>query len=403
MGRDDAGQQRSNLWRHIGIKPWPGAMRRGDQVGIRCVFMRGGTSRGVFLHQTDLPADLARREKLIVGIYGSPDIRQIDGLGGATPLTSKVAIVGHSSRPDADVDFTFGQVAIDEPKVEFSGECGNMAAAVGPFAVDERLVAASEPVTHVQIHLTNTKTVVTAEVPVCNGLAAVDGETEVSGVPGLGARILLDFKDVGGTLGKGLLPTGRAHEVLQTSAGAVEVSIVDAANPVVFVKPSAFGLTGVELPDAFTPDVLAQMEAVRSAAAKRLGLRAETMRAIPKLYMIHPPADYTDLNGRLVRADDVNVIGRGLSMGVPHEAYAATAAVCTAAAALLPGTLVQEMLRLDHVRPAHIRIGHPGGILGIDAEMEWVSGHARLVRAAIERTARRIMEGTVYVPLSRLV
>jgi 2-methylaconitate cis-trans-isomerase PrpF len=359
MGRDDVGQQRLSLSRRIGINAWPGAMRRGDQVGVRCVFMRGGTSRGVFLHEADLPDDLAWREKLIVGIYGSPDIRQIDGLGGATPLTSKVAIVGHSARPDADVDFTFGQVGIDEPRVEFSGECGNMAAAVGPFAIDERLVAASEPVTHVRIHLTNTKTVLTAEVPVCNGLAAVDGETEMSGVPGLGARILLDFKDVGGTLGKGLLPTGHAREVLQTSVGAVEVSIVDAANPVVFVKPSVFGLMGVELPDAFTPGVLAQMEAVRAAAATRLGLRGEAMRAIPKLYLISSPADYPDLNGQLVRADHVNVIGRGLSMGVPHEAYAATVAVCTAAAALIPGTLVQEVLRRDHVRPAHIRIGHP--------------------------------------------
>jgi methylitaconate Delta-isomerase len=403
MGLDDAGQQRLSRSRCLGVIAWPGAMRHGDQVGVRCVFMRGGTSRGVFLHEADLPDDPVRREKLILGIYGSPDVRQIDGLGGATPLTSKVAIVGRSARPDADVDFTFGQAGIGEPRVEFSGECGNMAAAVGPFAIDERLVAASEPLTGVRIHLTNTKTVLTAEVPVCHVLAAVDGETEVSGVPGLGAKTLLDFKDVGGTLGRGLLPTGHAREVLQTSVGAVEVSIVDAANPVVFVKPAAFGLTGVELPDAFTPGVLAQLEAVRAAAAKRLGLRGEAMRAIPKLYLISSPADYTDLNGRLVRADRVNVIGRGLSMGVPHEAYAATVAVGTAAAALLPGTLVQEALRLDQVRPAHIRIGHPGGILGIDAEVEWVSGHARLVRAAIERTARRIMEGTVYVPLSRLV
>ena len=153
MGPDDGWRQRLSLSRRIEIDAWPSAMRHGDQVRVRYVFRRGGISRGVLLHEADLPADLAWREKLIVGIYGSPDIRQIDGLGGATPLTSKVVIVGHSTRPDADVDCTFGQVGIDEPRVECSCECGNMAAAVGPFAIDKRLVAASEPVIRVRIHL----------------------------------------------------------------------------------------------------------------------------------------------------------------------------------------------------------------------------------------------------------
>lgn len=187
--------------------------------------------------------------------------------------------------------------------------------------------------TRVRLHLTNTKTVLTAEVPVGNGLAAVDGDSEMSGVPGVGARILLDCGDVGGTLGTGLLPTGYARGVLQTSIGAVEVSIVDAANPVVFVKPSVVGLRGVERPDACTPGVLAQMEAVRAAAAKRLGRRAEALRAIPTRSLMGSRADDTDLNGRLLRADHVHVMGRGLSLGVPPEAYAATIAVCTAAAA----------------------------------------------------------------------
>lgn len=194
-----------------------------------------------------------------------------------------------------------------------------------------------------------------------DGLAAVDGDTARSGVPGVGARIRLDCGDVGGTLGTGLLPTGYARGVLQTSIGAVEVSIVDAANPVVFVKPSVVGLRGVERPDACTPGVLAQMEAVRAAAAKRLGRRAEALRAIPTRSLMGSRADDTDLNGRLLRADHVHVMGRGLSLGVPPEAYAATIAVCTAAAAWFPGTRVQEGLRLDHVRPAHSRMGHPWG------------------------------------------
>ena len=330
MELNETGQWRLHASRPVESHTWPGARRRGDQVGIRCVFMRGGTSRGAFLHATDLPDDLAIREKLLLGMYGSPDIRQIDGLGGAHPLTSKVAIVGRSSRPDADVDFTFGQVCIDAPRVEFAGNCGNMAAAVGPFAIDEGLVAASEPVTCVRIHLTNTHTLLRVEVPVCHGLARVEGDAEVSGVPGTGARLLLDFGDVGGTLGKGLLPTGRTRDVLQTSSRTFEVSIVDAGNPTVFVRASAFGLQGTELPSAFTPGVLAQMQAVRAAAAHTLGLEAEATLAIPKLYLISAPTDYTDLVGHRVRADHVNLLGRGLSMGVPHQAYAATAAVCTA-------------------------------------------------------------------------
>jgi methylitaconate Delta-isomerase len=403
MALNETGQGQLHLSRQVGSRAWPGAKRRGDQVGIRCVFMRGGTSRGALLHAVDLPDDLALREQLLLGMYGSPDIRQIDGLGGAHPLTSKVAIVGHSSRPNADVDFTFGQVCIDKPHVEFSGNCGNMAAAVGSFAIDEGLVAASEPVTRVRIHLTNTQTLLIAEVPVCNGLARVEGQAEVSGVPGTGARILLDFGDVGGTLGKGLLPTGRARDVLQASSRTFEVSIVDAGNPIVFVRASAFGLKGTELPTAFTPGVLAQMQAVRAAAAQRLGLEAEAMLAIPKLYLISAPTDYLDLGGQRVRAEQVHLLGRGLSMGVPHQAYAATAAVCTAAAALLPDTLVQEALRPDLVRPTCLRIGHPSGVLSVDATIEWRAGQPRLVRAALESTARRIMEGTVYVPLRRLI
>jgi 2-methylaconitate cis-trans-isomerase PrpF len=351
MALNETGQGQGHSARRVGSRAWSGAKQRGDQVGIRCVFMRGGTSRGAFLHAADIPQELALREQLLLGIYGSPDIRQIDGLGGAHPLTSKVAIVGHSSRSDADVDFTFGQVCIDKPHVEFSGNCGNMAAAVGPFAIDEGLVAAAEPVTRLRIHLTNTQTLLTAEVPVCNGLARVEGYAEISGVPSTGARILLDFGDVGGTLGKGLLPTGRARDVLQVWSRTFEVSIVDAGNPIVFVRASAFGLKGTELPSAFTPGALAQMQAVRAAAAQRLGLEAEALLAVPKLYLISAPTGYIALGGQQVRAEQVHLLGRGLSMGVPHQAYAATAAVCTAAAALLPETLVQEVLRPDPVQP----------------------------------------------------
>jgi 2-methylaconitate cis-trans-isomerase PrpF len=381
---------------------------RGDQIGIRCVFMRGGTSRGAYLNEKDLPADPELREKLVLAIYGSPDARQIDGLGGADPLTSKVAIVGPSTHPDADVNYTFGQVRIDEPHVDFSGNCGNISSGIGPFAIEEGLVEAREPVTTVRVYVTNTDSILTADVPVRNGTALVGGEAEIAGVPGTGAPIFLDFGDAGSTLGLGILPTGNPTDVLDTGMGPVEVSLVDAGNPGVFVSPSVFGLRGTELPAEFTAEQLAQMELVRSAGAVRLGLvdtperAAEVTPAIPKLYLISPPADYLDLAGRPVRAEQISVVGRGLIMRVPHQAYAATILVCTAAAALIPGTLVHRAARPDPENPGRIRIGHPSGVMGIEATIEWQDGQPVMRRAAVERTARRIMEGTVYVPIDRI-
>jgi methylitaconate Delta-isomerase len=388
------------------LQPWSGAIRRGDQVGIRCVFMRGGTSRGAILRAEDLPADPDLRERVILAIYGSPDVRQIDGVGGADPLTSKVAIVGPPSRPDADVDFIFGQVRIDEPKVDFTGNCGNISSAIAPFAVDEGLVEASEPTTRVRIHLVNTAAVIVAEVQVRDGLTVVEGDTEVPGVPGAGARVMLDFGEGSDTLGRGILPTGLARETVETPHGEVEVSIVDAANPVVFARPDAFGLTGTELPKALTPELLARMEEVRAAAAVRLGLAdspAEAARvtpAVPKLYLVSPPADYTDLAGRSVRRDDITLVGRGLSMRMPHQAYAGTVAICTGVAASIPGTLPHEAV--GDWAGGRLVIGHPSGLMGVEVEVGEQDGLYVVRRAAIERTARRIMDGTVYVPESRL-
>lgn len=391
------------------LELWPGAVVRGDQVGVPCAFMRGGTSRGAYLNVKHLPSDPVLLERLVLAIYGSPDVRQIDGLGGADPLTSKVALVGPSTHPDADVDYTFGQVRIDEATVDFVGNCGNISSAVAPFAIDERLVAAVEPVTTVRIHVTNIGAIISADVQVRDGRALVDGGAEVAGVPGSGSPVLLDFGEGGSTLGHGILPTGNPTDVLDTELGPVEVSLVDAGNPGVFVHPSAFGLKGTELPDELTPELLAQMELVRSAAAVRLGLvavatdAAEVTPAVPKLYMMSEPADYVDLAGRDVPASQINIVGRGLIMRAPHQAYAASIVICTATAALIPGTLVEKLARPDTDHPGRIRIGHPSGVVMAEASLEWADGKPELRKAAVERTARRIMDGTVYVPISRLV
>jgi 2-methylaconitate cis-trans-isomerase PrpF len=270
-------------------------------------------------------------------------------------------------------------------------------------------VAAVEPETLVRIYLVNTGGVITSRVPVRTGVALADGDAEVPGVPGRGAPIILDFGEGSSVLGRGLLPTGKAREELQTADGPVEVSIVDAGNPTVFVHPRNFGLSGTELPDQLTPEILARAERVRAAGAERLGLvdsAADATRvtpAVPKLYMVSEPTDYADVGRRQISASEIDITGRGLSMQVPHRAYAGTVAICTAAAALVPGSVVADVVRRAEGSRRRLRIGHPSGVMGVEAEVvEGPDGKPMVTVAAIERTARRIMEGTVYVSRDRL-
>jgi methylitaconate Delta-isomerase len=382
---------------------------RGDQYAIRAVFMRGGTSRGAFLHAADLPADPELRDALILGLYGSPDIRQIDGLGGGDSLTSKVAIIGPPSRPDADVDYTFGQVRVAEPKIDYTGNCGNMSSAVGPFALDEGLVPAVEGLNRVRVHNTNTGKVIVAEVQVRDGRAQACGETEIPGVPGAGACVMLDFQDSGGSVTGQLLPTGKPRDELETPSGRYTVSLVDASNPCVFVRAADLGISGVELPAEITanPELSRALEDIRSAAAVRLGfvddasMAAAVTPAIPKVAFVARPSAYTTLSGRSIAAHEMSRVARCMSMQTPHKAYAVTVAICTAAAAKIAGTVVQEVY-LEGDPPTEVRLGHPGGVMITDVVIEPGPDGLWLSRAAIARTARRIMDGTAYVPLSKL-
>jgi len=382
-------------------------LQRGDQIGVRCVFMRGGTSRGAFLHAGDLPQDRAVLEALIVAIYGSPDFRQIDGLGGATPLTSKVGIVSRSTSSDFDVDFVFGQVRITEPRVDFIGNCGNLSAAIGPFAIDEGLVKAAEPETTLRIRLVNTGGMLVATVPVRAGLAATEGDVALDGVPGTGAGVTLSFGGEGGdTLGRGLLPTGRARERLKLTWGEVDVSVVDAANPVVFARMADVGLDPAEVGQPMPGDAIRRLLEIRGEAAVLLGLAEsgpsaeDVSPAIPKVYAVAEPADYIDSQGRTTAGRSVNAVGRGLTMGSPHATYAATCAICTAVAAALPGTVVSAVaVKSDGSR---FRIGHPSGRIEVEVKVDASVDPPALQQAAIVRTARRIMDGIVWVPVSRL-
>lgn len=372
-----------------------------EQERIPCVIMRGGTSKAVFLLENDLPSDPEKRDRIILSIFGSPDSRQIDGLGGADPLTSKLAIISCSNRPDSDVDYTFGQVDINTPFVDYSSNCGNISAAVGPFAIVQGLVKATEPITIVRIYNTNTDSVFKAEVPVANGHPCVLGDYHIHGVPGTGARIGLNLAGtVGAKTGK-LLPTGNPTDIIDVNGfGTLEVSMVDAGSPMVFIRASALGLTGTETPAQIDTDsrMLNLLEDIRCIAAEKMGIAdritaREKVRAVPMVAFVAPSQDYrSHINGDQIFAKDIDFVSRVMFMQIMHKAYSGTATVCTGCAAVTPGTLVYE---LRGVREnGLVRIGHPAGIIECDTSVD----NGVIARAVFGRTARRIMEGYAYIP-----
>lgn len=378
----------------------------GEQIPIRVLFMRGGSSRGAVFLDEDLPADARERAAVLLACYGSPDRRQIDGIGGADPLTSKAVVVRRSSRPDADLDYTFYQVGVDRPQVSTGGNCGNMLAAVGPFGILRGLITPQEPETAVRIYTTNTDQVVTARIRVENGLPCMSGDTVVAGVPGTGSPIAIDFGDCAGSISGKLLPTGSVRDRIRVDGNEVEVSFIDAATPFVFVPASSLGVSGTELPREMMANdrLMARLEMVRGWAATVLGLVADPAIAqrktpnIPRVIMVASPQGYRTAEGD-VMADDMDLCVRQLAMQKPHNTLAVTGAVCTAVASQLPGTVVHELARRN---PDRVRLGHPAGILGVSARVVPDGDGWRVERAAVERTARLIMAGEVFVSRQRL-
>jgi 2-methylaconitate cis-trans-isomerase PrpF len=377
------------------------------QERIPTVLMRGGTSKGLFFHEKDLPGEIEIRDRVILAAYGSPDPyrRQMNGIGGATSVSSKTAIIKPSADPGYDVDYYFGQVSIDQPKIEFKGNCGNLSAAVGPFAVDEGLVAAREPVTTVRIFQRNTAKLIIAEVPVKDGRFEEEGDYAISGVPGTGSKVTLRFADPGGSLTGRLLPTGHLRDELKVPAlGEVPVTIMDAANPVVFVPAARIGLTGAEIDEFDTDQVRAKLEAIRSLAAVVIGLAASPeeatrlSQAVPKIAVVSPPQTYRATNGELVEAGRIDLTARIMSMGLLHRSYAVTGGVCTVGAAMMAGTVVNETLGPASRGKEMLLVGHPGGTMEIGAVMDKDGAGLVFREAVLGRTARRLMEGHVLVP-----
>lgn len=376
-----------------------------DPRGIPCLFMRGGTSRGAFLHARDLPDDPEVRDRAIAAMYGSPDYRQIDGIGGGDPLTSKVAVIDASDRDDADVTYTFGQVGITTREVFWVGNCGNMLAGVGPFAIHTGLILATEPVTRVRILNVNTDTVITAEVPVAGGEVVEDGDLRIAGVPGAGAPIALDFGGCAGAVTSELLPTGSTRENVTLPDGTrVDVSIVDASTPFVFVAASDLNMSGIEDPETIQQDegLLDKLELIRATAARMIGLVADVESAtrqspsIPRVSVVSPASSYRTGEGFGVSSEDVNLVARQMSMQRPHKTYAVTGTVCTAVAANIAGTVVHDVARQSG---GAVHIGHPGGIISAEVEVDHGPPPA-VKRACVLRTARLLMDGNVRIPSS---
>lgn len=370
--------------------------------------MRGGTSKAVMFRKDDLPADPKAWDPIFLAVMGSPDPngRQLDGMGGGISSLSKICVVGRSSRPDADVDYTFAQIGVRDSFVDYGGNCGNMSSAVGPFALDEGLVAPPKGgEAAIRIHNTNTSKIIVARFPVDNGALAATGDIAIDGVAGTAAPIRLEFLEPGGARTGKLLPTGRPVDELEIEGlGAVEVSCVDAANPCVFVAASAIGRSGDELPDHLDADkiFLERMEAIRCAASVRMGIAADLdqarrMTGIPKVAMVAPPRAGRTLSGRELAASDADIWVRMISVGQPHRAVPITGAICLAVATRIPGSLPARISQ-----PAGaIRIAHPSGVTLVDAGVS-VSGSG-IIKAeygAVYRTARRLFEGAVLYRLT---
>lgn len=377
-----------------------------DQLSIPCLFMRGGSSRGGFFLDGDLPQDPDERAAVLLACYGSPDARQINGIGGADALTSKAAVIRRSDRDDADLEYTFYQVGIDRAKVSTGGNCGNMLAAVAPFGLLRGLIKCDGPDMSVRIFTTNTGQVVTARMNVTDGWPRVSGNATVAGVPGTGSAIAIDFGNCAGSVSGTLLPTGNVRDRIHVGGKGIEVSFVDAATPFVFVNAPDIGAEGTELPSDLLAKqpVMAALEAIRGWAASVLGLvgaPADARRVtpnIPRVIMVSPPKSYRSTEGEVSEAE-IDLCVRQLAMQKPHNTLAVTGSVCTAVASHIPGTIVHAVSRGTGERS---RLGHPAGVLGVSAHIGERDGDFTVESAAVERTARLIMAGTLFVPRDRV-
>ena len=389
-----------------------------NQIKVPATYIRGGTSKGVFFKLTDLPesAQVAgeARDKLLMRIIGSPDpySKQIDGMGGATSSTSKTVILSKSTRPDHDVDYLFGQVSIDTAFVDWSGNCGNLSAAVGSFAISSGLVDAARIPENgtctVRIWQANIGKTIIAHVPITNGQVQETGDFELDGVTFPAAEVQLEFLDPAdegeGDGGGAMFPTGNLVDDLEVpNIGTFKATMINAGIPTIFVNAADIGYTGTELQDAINGDAkaLERFETIRAYGAVKMGLIKDISEATkrqhtPKVAFVAPPADYVSSSGKAVNASDIDLLVRALSMGKLHHAMMGTAAVAIGTAAAVTGTLVNTAA--GGGEKSAVRFGHPSGTLRVGAEAKWVDGQWTVTKAIMSRSARTLMNGWVHVP-----
>lgn len=377
-------------------------------VTIPAVFVRGGTSKALVFDRDDLPpgslTDTTRWDPIFLAAMGSPDPsgRQLDGMGGGISSLSKIAVVGRSARPDADVDYIFGQVGVDRASVGYRGNCGNISAAIGPYALEKGLVAATGGTAAIRIYNSNTGKIIVARFPTENGLLAVDGGFSIDGVNGRGARIELEFLQPGGASTGRLLPTGKAIDQLVIEDGSeITASLIDAANPVAFVEAGALALDGREMPAELEKGgLLDRLEHIRVAAAVAMGLASDSADArsritnLPLIAIVSAARDSVSLAGRGLAAVDCDIVVRFISAGNPHRAIPMTGAMCTAIAAGVPESIVARVA--DHRGDGKLNIAHPSGIMQVSTDIVCVNGQTEARSATVYRTARTLMTGQVH-------
>lgn len=356
------------------------------QTAIPATVMRGGTSKGLYFRNSDLPAETAVRDAVLLAAMGSPDPRQIDGMGGAHPLTSKIAVVGPSSHPGADVDYLFLQCVVDEARIDAGQNCGNLLAGVGPFAIEEGLVAAQDGVTSVRINMLNTQSLAVAHIQTPGGRVRYDGEAGIDGVPGTAAPIPIDFLDVAGSSCGALLPTGNVRDVVD----GIEVTCIDNGMPVVVMRAADLGKTGYETPEELEADagLKARIEAIRLQVGPMMNLGDVAKKTVPKMCLVAPP-----------KAGGA-VCTRNFIPHRVHEAIGVFGAVSVATACVLPGSTAADVVALGDGAVDALDVEHPTGFFTVAMDVAVDGGEVKVRRSALLRTARRLMRGEVYVPAS---
>ena len=362
-------------------------MTRQSQTAIACTLLRGGTSKGPFFLASDLPGDVQVRDRVLLAAMGSPDPRQINGVGGADPLTSKAAIVSRSARPGIDVDYLFAQVSIDRALVDVTPNCGNMLAGVGPFAIERGLLPAKDPVTPVRIYMVNTGNSAVAHVPTPGGEVAYEGDASIAGVPGTAAAIRIDFLDTAGSVCGALLPTGRSLDQFD----GIAATLIDNGMPVVVLPAADFGKSGYETPAELDADknFKARLETIRLAAGERMGLGDVRSKVVPKMTLIAPPQRGGHLATRTF---------------VPHKCHAAIGvlgAVTVGTACAIPGSVAAGVVSLPAGPVKRLSVEHPSGEFSLEIEVEEKGqGEVRVTRSSLIRTARALFRGEVLIPAS---